>query len=180
MSFSAAILAGGYSSRFGQDKARFVYQGKALLEWVKTSLSASDDLFIVANRQYNEFGLSVHNDIVPQQGPLSGLHAALHQAKHNWLALAACDLPFLTNTYWQALLAHTQTHQAVLVTKEGKLEPLAALYNKSILPIVETQLKARQRPVHELIKKIDARIIPIETLELDPKLLSNINYLDDL
>ncbi len=181
MDFSAAILAGGRSSRFGQDKARFMYKDKALLSWVSASLSNAAELFLIANQAYPEFKLPVYSDIIASQGPLSGIHAGLSYAKHDWLAVAACDMPFLTPAYWDALLDFVENkYQILSVAHEGKLEPLASLYHKSCLPFFENRLRQQRLGMQTLIRQMDVCIVPFETLELDPKTLANINYLSDL
>lgn len=180
--FSGAVLAGGRSSRFGSDKAAFVYRSRPLLRWVLDSLAAADDQFIIANRDYSGFGVPVHGDLQPGGGSLSGLHAALVHARHDWLALAACDLPFLTDRYWQLLLEQRTLSPAVVVGDEEALEPLAALYHRSLLPLVETQLSRGEYAMHQLIRQADACIIPRHKVLklLGPDLFRNINYLADL
>ena len=178
MKFSGAVLAGGRSSRFGQDKASYLYQGKPLAVWALESFTAASERFVVSSRPYN-FNVPVYPDLYPGSS-LGGLHAALTYAKHDWVALAACDMPFLTPDYWQQLLAHTENVHAVVVSgPEGKREPLAALYHKSLLPLAETQLKNSQLKIQTFIQKADARILPYGGLELEPKTFFNANYLAD-
>ena len=179
MKFSGAVLAGGRSSRFGQDKASYLYGGKPLAVWALESFTAASERFLVSSRPYT-FGVPVYGDLYPGSS-LGGLHAALTYAKHGWVALAACDMPFLTLEYWQQLLAQIDnTHAVVVSGPEGKLEPLAAVYHKSLLPLAERQLKSGQLKIQTFIHKTDARILPFETLELDPKTFFNANYLADL
>ncbi len=179
MKFSGAVLAGGSSSRFGQDKASYLYQGKPLAVWALESLKKADERFLVSSRPYN-FNVPVYPDLYPGSS-LGGLHAALTYAKQDWVALAACDMPFLTPEYWQKLLAQTEgTHAVVLSGPEGKREPLAAVYHKSLLPLAETQLKNGQFKIQTFIQKANARILPYEALELNPKAFFNANYLADL
>lgn len=187
MDFSAAILAGGRSSRFGQDKAGYIYKQKPLLCWVATSLSEAAELFVIANQAYPQFSLPVHSDIFAHQGPLSGIHAGLSHAKYDWLAVAACDMPYLNPHYWQKLLAYvnnsiyvTNPYHIVIVEYQARLEPLAALYHKACLNIFAENLEQKNLSLQKLLRQMDTCIVPFETLELDPKSLKNINYLSDL
>ncbi len=180
MPYSAAIMAGGFSQRFGQDKALYGYHGKAMLEWVASSFEGLEDVFIITNRAYPEFSLCSYQDIIKQQGPLSGIHAALNYAKHDWVAIAACDMPFLTPKYWQTLAQFQKDQDLIMLTQKAKLEPLAAFYHKACLPVIEMQLQQDKRAIHELIPKLNAQIIPFETLKLAQNSLKNINYLEDI
>lgn len=180
MRFSAAILAGGHSSRFGQDKASYLYQGKALLSWVQESFKDADELFIIAKQDYPQFKLRVYADLIAQQGPLSGIHAALHYAKNDWLAVAACDMPFLNPDYWHKLLAFAHNKQAVMVERQGRLEPLAALYHKSCYAFLEQQLHSKNQTMQQLSRHLDSCILAFEQLEISENVLTNINYPSDL
>ncbi len=141
--YSGAVLAGGASRRFGEDKALYPYRGRPLLGWVLESLAGAGERFIVANRPY-AFGVPVYPDLIPGGDALSGLHSALYHARLPWVAVAACDLPFLTRGYWDYLYEKAQTASALAVVAlgpEGDPEPLAALYHRDLLPQVETQLR---------------------------------------
>lgn len=177
--FSGAVLAGGRSSRFGQDKASYVHQGKPLAVWALESLGEAEERFLVSSRPYT-FGVPVYPDIHPGSS-LGGLHAALTCAKHDWVALAACDMPFLKPVYWRKLLDQTKDVHAVVVSgPEGGLEPLAALYHKSLLPLAERQLENGKLKIQTFIQEADARVLAYAGLELEPKTFFNANYLADL
>ena len=180
---------GGLSSRFSpgkkrgkQDKARFVYRGKALAAWALDSLEGASERFIVASRAYPEFNLSVYPDLLPGGGSLSGLHTALHHAKEEWVALAACDMPFLTPTYWSYLAQHRGDAPIVIAKGPGGfLQPLAALYHRSLLAKVEHNLQNERLSLHRLAREEDAIIVPWRELSsLNTNLFLNANRLDDL
>lgn len=180
--FSGAVLAGGRSSRFGSDKARYVYRGKTLLTWALESLSGADERFVIAHHPY-ELDLPIYPDLVPGGGPLSGLHAALTYAARDWVALAGCDLPFLTPAYWSLLWGQRAGVEAVIVHSEGgRLEPLAALYHRALLPAVTAQLKAGDLRVGAVAQNATARVLPWEEVRAaaHAAVLTNANYLGDL
>jgi molybdopterin-guanine dinucleotide biosynthesis protein A len=183
--YSAAVLAGGLASRFGRDKARYPYRGKPLMAWVLESLAGASERFIVANRPYPEFALPCYADLRPGAGSLSGLHSALVHARCEWLALAACDLPFLTPAYWQHLAAaRGEAPIVVAQNAEGALEPLAAFYHRSLLPLVEQHLDGSDFALHRLIARVSAEVIAwqalMETDGISDRLFLNANRLEDL
>lgn len=177
--FSGAVLAGGRSSRFGQDKALYVYNGQLLAGWALESLRGANERFLVSSRPY-DLGVPVYPDFYPGSS-LGGLHAALFYATHDWVAIAACDMPFLTTDYWQKLLTHIEDVQAVVVQgPSGRLEPLAALYHRALLPLAEAQLKMGDFKLQAFLETAQTRVVPWETLGVDARMFSNANRLTDL
>jgi molybdopterin-guanine dinucleotide biosynthesis protein A len=107
--FYAAVLAGGKSSRMGQDKSRLVLSGQTLLERAAALLqSAGAELVLIA-------GLGAERnrvpDLLPHCGPPGGLYSLLDHIKHNYgldgspLLLIPVDMPLLTVATLQHLLA---------------------------------------------------------------------------
>lgn len=187
---SGVILAGGRSKRFGQDKATYIYKNKRMLDWSLQSLSNTKEQFIVANRHY-ETDVPIYEDI-PKDcsdkgcGPMGGLYTALNYAKHDWVAIAACDMPNLSPEYWHALfeqISFLNTKHAVIIkSKDSKLQTLAALYNKALLPIIERHLNHNMIALHSLSEHFS--IIDIDSIEQRKNIFEdtflNFNYLRDI
>jgi molybdenum cofactor guanylyltransferase len=177
--FSGVVLAGGKSSRFGSDKARFVYQGKPMTQWVLESFVEADERFIVTNQSYT-FNVPVYPDLLLNQTPLSGIHSALVHAKNDWVAVAACDMPFLTPAYWELLLPFCQNTKAVVVENQAKLEPLAAFYHKTLNSVIENRLQQNQKAVYAFLQTIQVRVLNVNDLDVSPRTFHNINSLEDI
>ncbi len=173
--FSGAVLAGGRSQRFGSDKARFVLDGKPLLTRVLESLAAASERFVVADRDYSDFGPPVYADVLPAQTPLSGVHTALSRAAEDWVAVVACDLPYLTPAYWARLARHRAGVQAVVVRRGGRLEPLAAFYHRDLAPEAGRRLQRGDWAVYGFVESAHTRILDFADLDLPPHTLTNLN-----
>ncbi len=183
MRFSGAVLAGGRSRRFGRDKARYVWRGRTLLLWVLDSLAEAHERFVLAPRPYPETGVPVLPDLKPGLGPLSGLHAALAYARSEVVAVAACDLPNLTPAYWRFLLRELGSAPALAVQDPlGRPEPLAALYTRRLLPLVERELAAGRGRMAEVLELAGARYLGWEEVagRFGPRVLWNLNRPEDL
>ena len=184
MKFSGAVLAGGQSSRFGQDKARHVWQGKPLLSWVLESLADADECFVVANRTYSDFGLPTYADVIAGTDSLSGIHSAVFHAHSEWVAVAACDLPKLVPEYWRYLFTkiETDTQAVVGIGPRGFPEPLAAFYHCSLIPDIEHRLSRGELRLQSLL--VSAQTVVVPWAELEPRfgsgLYLNANRLEDL
>ena len=180
--FSGVVLAGGRSKRFGRDKAVAPYHGRILLLRVLDSLTEAAERYVVANRPRPVQGFPTRPDIVVTGSALSGLHAALAYARHPWVAIAACDLPHLTPDYWRLLWLRRHGRQAVVVRHEsGELEPLAALYHRSALPLAEARLLQGSYALHGLVTDLDTRYLAAREVRLhSPLALRNLNSPRDL
>ncbi len=97
-----AVIAGGKSSRMGQDKALIIWQGKPLIQHVVERLSPQVDGLVVnangARADLAFLGLPVIADMISVGTPLAGLQAILVYAfEHGFDAVlsAPCDCPLL-------------------------------------------------------------------------------------
>ncbi|NBC16337.1 MAG: NTP transferase domain-containing protein, partial [Bacteroidetes bacterium] len=149
---SGLILAGGQSTRFGMDKARFVIDGAPMIRHVYDVVYpfCSEVLVSVAEAgaAYPLPGsVRYVTDQRENAGPLAGLEAGLLATSTPWLLVVACDLPFVTPGLLKRLLSHrTPTAKAVVpTTPDGRIHPLCAIYHRRLLPIVQAHLDAGQR-----------------------------------
>lgn len=182
MQWSGAILAGGLSRRFGQDKALYIYKGKPLIAWVMDSMVKATECFVVANRPYPGFG-TVYQDLRRGGDTLSGLHTALAYAKHDWVAVAACDQPFFSADFWDFMLGQIKPGSLAVVAAEGGFfEPLGALYHKSLEPEVLCRMEAGELRMQSLLQSIPH--VALDKAELEdrfgPYLFINANHPEDL
>lgn len=149
------------------------------MQWVLDSFEGASERFIVANQRY-EFNVPVYADVISSHTPLSGIHSALFHAKHDWVVVAACDMPYLTTHYWQTLQEYCHDTKAVVVESGFGLEPLAAFYHRSLVWTIETALKQEQKAVHLFLESIDKTVIKVESLNLPNNTFLNVNRLEDI
>ena len=134
---SAAILAGGKSRRFGSNKALAPwFNGYVIDAVVRAAMGACRKVIIIADEPepYSYSGLPIFPDVLPGLGPLAGLQSALRHAKAERIFLLGCDMPLL-NSELLNLMWEIPTWAPVVIpgTPHG-LEPLHAIYHKSLLP----------------------------------------------
>ena len=175
VSVSAAILAGGRSSRMGRDKAFLPLppDGVPLITRQATLLRSLgfDDLIISgrAGVDYGVPGARVVTDTVVDAGPLAGLAAILAAAHHPWVLVIAVDLPHLTAAYLEKLLASGGGTTGVVPRGGGVYEPLVGLYPKKLLPVIETALAVGRLSLQPMLTAAVAdgllRPLAIETHE---------------
>ena len=178
------ILAGGKSRRFGEDKARHLVAGRAMIEHVVEAVAAvADALLVSVGEQGAAFESATRTlrqvvDRYEDAGPLAGLHAGLTAAQTPWVLAVACDMPFITPEVLHALLAARGPDVAAVVarTPDGRCHPLCACYHQRTLPVVEAHLAAGTLAMHALLDHLDK----VKYVDLPAGPLRNVNHLSDL
>ena len=176
---TAAITAGGASSRFGSDKALARWQGRPLLEYAAASLAGCERRLLIAPPgKYALPGWETWPDLRPGAGPLAGLETALTHAAPGWVAFAGVDNPALTAGYWQALVAacHPGTLSVQALHPARGPQPLGALYHTALLPRVTGLLAAGERRLRLAAPAAQTILIT----GLDAHFFQNVNRLADL
>jgi molybdopterin-guanine dinucleotide biosynthesis protein A len=148
---SACVLAGGRGSRLGGlDKLRLEFGGQRLLARIADQLSSRfTDLIAVSQRPdaLSGLGYAVVPDRFADAGPLAGLHAALLSSRSEWVYLVACDMPFFSPAWVDALeLAIDDARgdaapPVAAMARSGRfLEPFHAFYHVSLAGRIEESL----------------------------------------
>jgi molybdenum cofactor guanylyltransferase len=152
---SAYILAGGQSRRFGSDKARAIVGGQPMIVRIAQQLRALlSSVKAVAQHAgaYDALGIATIADLHLDRGPIGGLHAALHDAPARWVLLVSCDFVVLKPAWIERLIAESMDTCAVAVAYRHEYwEPLLALYDRSLLSMVESQIQAGKLSLQHLL-----------------------------
>jgi molybdopterin-guanine dinucleotide biosynthesis protein A len=182
---AALLLAGGASTRMGQPKAFLPYQGMPLWKHQMKTLLALEpsELFISAARQI-DFGTGPWKtlyDREPGLGPLAGLEAALKETAAGHLLVLAVDMPGFTADFFRVLL--DEADESGIVAKiDGFYQGTAAIYTKSILPMVEVVLASEDRSFQHLAgHAIAAGLLKVHhATEQERPFFQNLNTPSDL
>jgi molybdenum cofactor guanylyltransferase len=140
------VLAGGLSSRMGQDKALLRIAGRTLLEIALDKLGSLNGpaARIVAGRsELSCFG-PVIPDVHPGCGPLSGIEAALAATTLPLNVFVPVDIPLLPARLlgWMLLRAQITGALATVPRILGRPQPLCAVYHRDLLAPIATELLA--------------------------------------
>lgn len=140
--YTGIILAGGQSSRMGQDKGLMDLKGKAMILHVIDSIEKlTNQIIIVANNEaYKKFGYKVVPDIIVNKGPLAGIVTGLEETEteKNWIL--SCDTPFITASLLDELMSTMKDENLRIVKKGNDIHPLIGTYRKSALKPLKEQL----------------------------------------
>jgi molybdenum cofactor guanylyltransferase len=149
MKISAIVLAGGKSSRMGQDKALIEIDGVPLLRRTCDTARHCTDLIYVVTSWRDRYEAIV-SDVqwIEESSPRSPIIAfaeALEQVATDWVLLLACDLPRLQGDslkQWMTQLAETPI--VVAKTDQG-WEPLCGFYRRDRLASLQQYIAQGQR-----------------------------------
>ena len=144
--FSAALIAGGNSSRMGRDKCLLELpetKGEPLWrhQWITLGSLKPEEMWISGRIEQTYFpSASLITDVWKDAGPLGGIASVLGRVHTPLLLILGVDLPCLTATILQTLLESSQEGQGAVFQGGEFYEPLAAIYPKSMLASAESML----------------------------------------
>jgi molybdopterin-guanine dinucleotide biosynthesis protein A len=187
MSIEGFILAGGASSRMGEDKSLLRLGGRTFVESAADALrSVSTRLSVVSSRHEEEtHGLPLVRDLRANLGALGGLHAALASCRAEWAAVLACDLPFVTGELFEHLasMCSDELDAIVPIQEDGRVQPLSALYRARVcLEQIEEMIRTDELRPRFLLSRVRARRVAFEELrdlEDSSRFFLNVNTHED-
>jgi molybdopterin-guanine dinucleotide biosynthesis protein MobB len=179
---SIAILAGGKSSRMGQNKALMTYEGKTFLERLIEEFSDFDEILVsVREEKVYDLGrysgkIKLVSDENLDKGPLEGIRRSLAKTKNDFIFVCAADMPFLTKAVPEYLTEFfCSDYECYVPVLDSRAEPLCAVYKKSVFKTVENQMKTGDLKLSHLFESVSTKFIPIEKSLLDKKNFVNVN-----
>ncbi|MBL4775499.1 MAG: molybdenum cofactor guanylyltransferase [Mariprofundus sp.] len=182
---TVVILAGGESTRMGQDKASVELANEALLNRAIGNMQPLFARLLISVKEPK------NNLLFPQicdqgagQGPMMGIATALAQIDTRWLFVIACDMPFASADLIQAMAQKRGDERQVIVPMaHGVMQPLCAFYAKSCLPVLHAQIEKGERSLKQAIGRLDAIVLSEnECRQYDSELLSffDLDTMDDV
>ncbi len=166
---AGAILAGGKSSRMGRDKAGLPLCGKTLLQYMGDILkNAGIKNIYISHPDFIA-------DIIPESGPLSGVHAILNNVEklHKHIIFIPIDMPALTSSLIEKLISAPDN--APLVQFESYKMPFRLSTDRQWFELAERLLQAREDVSLGNFQNNISNSIKIKTLDNEQHYFQNIN-----
>ncbi len=183
----ALVLAGGKSSRMGEDKALLHFAGKPLLTRVcEVAETVKLPVYILTSwpEKYQEIlpeGSQFLLEKNPGNGPLVALAEGLQMISADWVLLLGCDLPLLNSEiihHWMMQLREVPNHILAMVPYyQCSWEPLCGFYRTQALISLQGFIGQGARSFQLWLSQID--VIKLSLGEEEAAMLFNCNTPED-
>jgi molybdopterin-guanine dinucleotide biosynthesis protein A len=162
----AAVLNGGASTRFGQDKAIFRIDGVPMIGHVIQAVAALDIETVFVGRAMADMpNIAAISDNGPPAGPLGAMLAVIDAFPGRDILLLPCDLPRLTPAHLKLLAAPLNAGVGARVPViDGIITPIPGHYSAHAVGHFRTAAAAGGRSLRAVLDGLDLdRLLP-ETL----------------
>ena len=184
------ILAGGKSSRFGEDKSTVKLGNKTLLDHTVSKIENEfNEILVISNNKdfnfkNNKINL-VEDCIEGQLGPLVGILTAMkwvtkNKKNYKWIASFPCDTPFFDIKLISELKIKVKetSKKLIFLNSNKKRHNIFGLWSLDLIEILEKDIKNSFRKVELWADKVGYENININEEKFDKFL--NINTKKDL
>lgn len=167
----------------GRDKAGILLDGESLVRRAASLLAAVCSEVVLADRGRGLLPGVPSLPDGPGRGPAAGILGAARAFPGRSLLVLACDLPRVPRSLLEDLARSTGFDWAV-PRRDGRLEPLCALYAPAALAALEARVERGDFALHHLAQE-DLAVRYLEEAELarfgrPEEILLNVNSPEDL
>ncbi|WP_020007016.1 molybdenum cofactor guanylyltransferase [Salinicoccus albus] len=184
------ILAGGRSTRFGEDKSFYKLAGQPMYQHIADILSRTgvcSDIVISTNAalqdDFDNYVTVTDDERFTDKGPLGGLHAAAGAYPEARLMVMSCDTPYVPPD-WMVRLHDTAAQQpgSIIVTAEAdRLHPLIGVYQgEDLAGRLESQLVSDRLSMRAFFDNNNVTQLDATEYGVTEKQLVNINKRRDI
>lgn len=182
MKFQGIVLAGGKSSRFGEDKALALVDGIPMIQRAVNLLRELElDPCVITNasRDYSFLKCRIERDLIPDKGPMGGLYTACSLFRCLSLVAVTCDMPTLTATVLKYLIEKHQKDKFVTVYARSAAfkQPFPGIYESALCDRLVELIKIKQLSMQEFFKSVPG--MTVLQFPFREELLLNINEKKD-
>lgn len=178
---TSLILAGGNSSRMGQDKALLEIDEQTFLAKIcDIALECTEQVYVITHRG------AIYQNIVPEacqiiqeqslfgetlpHGALFGFVQGLRLVTTEWVLLLACDLPCLSSGEvgkWIEYLKQVSSETLAVLPKTQKgWDALCGFYRRPCLPLLENYIQQGDRSFQKWLNHHIIAELPVSNQEL--------------
>ena len=166
------VLAGGKSTRMGQDKSELDYFGKPQKVFAKELLENNNLETFYSVRDSSENNQEI-SDKFYNLGPFGGICSAFQKDPNAAWFVLATDVPFIDAKIIQLLLKHRNSSKVATAIKGESnqfVEPLITIYEPKAYPILMQYLAQGYSCPRKMLINSD-----VEIVEVDNDFIRNIN-----
>ena len=178
---TAAIFAGGDSSRFGSAKANALIDGEEFIVRIARNLREMgvEEVLVVGGPQSDaeKIGARFVQDEIAKSGPFGALLSALHVCSSDVLLTMPCDVPFIDAQSCFEIANIDQAFDVRVATSKLPSTPqwLCSAWRMSCISHLENSFAKGERAIHRAVIGLN-----VEFVELNTEFLRNINTIEEM
>ena len=167
------VLAGGRSSRMGQNKALLELGGQTLLgHAVRNLLEVCDSVRVLSSCPDLTGYAPLVPDVHPECGPLGGLEAAMLDSGSDWNLFLPVDMPFMPSIFlkkWvrRTLAAADSGVKLAMFTVDGVPQPTLLLIHRAFFPFIEQAVQRKAFKLYPVLAAAAEELARKENLPLE-------------
>ncbi len=169
MSGLGVVLAGGRSSRMGQNKAHMEFKGRSLLNRAQDVLAELELESVVNSPE------QIADEIPDFAGPLAGISSVVNQTAADWWLILPVDMPLLDKDVLLPLIQNEQSAFYPYFPLPCKIKNTPN--TKEVLKQLLNNPEPKARSVKSLLKQLKAT--ELEQTDSVSKKLMNVNSPED-
>jgi molybdopterin-guanine dinucleotide biosynthesis protein A len=184
-----AVLAGGKSQRFGEDKSQVKLGGKLLIDYILAEIIDEFNEVLVVSNNLIDFRqsqkISLIKDFKKDLGPLGGVLTAMKWVKDNnkdyqWISTFPTDTPFFKKQMLKDFLKRINIEEGKLffIKSNDTRHNIFGLWSLDLMDKLEEDLNKGERKVEDWANSIGVKNINMKFENKDP--FFNINTKEDL
>lgn len=160
---TTVVLAGGRSTRFGEDKTRALLGGVSLLDRVLRELPSDDQVIVVGEPRPTVRPVRWEREEPEFGGPLAALAAALPEVRSSTFTLVGGDMPQAAPALdvLAEMLLSTPVDAVLATDPEGRRQPLLAAYRTDAVRAA-MPTSAQNLPLRALLHELDVTTLPVD------------------
>lgn len=175
---TAVVLAGGQSSRMGQDKGSLPFADETMLaRVVRIVQEVAGEVIVVGQKQqfggapFTKLPVRFVHDPEPHLGPLAGIATGLAASTTDLNLVVACDMPLVNSAVLRRLIDLRDEADICLAVVNGHASPLCAVYRRAVAMAAQELLASGERRVMTLLDRVQTKRVDAATFrDLDPDL----------
>lgn len=151
---TGVVLAGGKSSRFGENKALSRIGDKNFLSHIIDLLKPFSKEVLISGSypEYNKLQERIIEDEKPGLGPVGGIYSALKNSSTEKIIVLTCDMPLVTTEIISYMLSGNFNADVIGWNHDGNRGQFPLLVSKKILPLLEANIEQNRLSVKQIFK----------------------------
>jgi len=162
---TAVILAGGSSSRMGENKALLRLGDKRMIQRVLDPLRELFQEVIISTNVPWEYeflnGVRFIPDLIKVEGKnsLVGIYSTLMTASFSNVFIVACDMPFMNKDLIEHMIMKKSEEDVLIPYIAPHYEPLHAIYNTQCISVIKSYIEDQDYKITRILKQLNVKLI---------------------